>query len=1236
MCAAWLRVARSCVIPLFLAANSTVTAQGADVIRGQVSGADNAALENVVVTAISMSTGTRRVSRTDRSGRYTIIFPSGEGDYMMTFAAIGYRALQFELKRTADQDILVGNSRMSRLSGALDTIDVRTGLRRRVSRDAPDTDDISGTEQVFTNEGVAANQQGDLNAMARTIPGIYPIAGPDGDYAGFSVLGLPMDQNAITLNNGAFFGSSLPRDANVSLSVLTTPYDVSRGGFSGAELNIRAWPGSNFTRRSASLLFNTPSLQLTDGIGRSLGQEYTNLSFGGIMSGPIVLDKAFYSVSYQAGRRVSDLRTLLNIDASGLRASGIASDSLQRLTASLNAAGVPTSTATGSEPNRLDDDALVFGRFDLMSPYSNSAQALNLTFNGSWDRRTQVGQSPSALPDYSGDRRAASGNVQLNHTAYIRGTILSESTIGASEQKTDSRPYLTLPGGTVIINSALEGGETGGISEANFGTGPFIGQWNRSHGLSLRNQLSWFSMDNKHRLKLTSELRQDRIRGDQGTNLRGTYSYGSLADLEANQPLGFTRSLSSLPQNAAQTQASVSLGDSYKATNSLQIQYGLRLDANHFSTVPQLNPLVGETFGVRNNVTPNRLYMSPRIGFSLGYGTAPQIVAFAGAARMPRAVIRGGIGVFQSATTTSLIQGAVTETGIRGALRQLNCIGAATPLPTWDLYLENPAAVPSVCADGTTMSAFASVAPDVTLFAKDYAAPRSVRGNLQWSGSVLSNRFNLTANATYSRNLHQPGFIDLNFNPVVRFTLPDEADRPVFVQTGSIVPSSGYNTSHDARSTQQLGRVVERVSNLEGMSRQLALSLSPMRYRDGLTWSISYVYGNNRAQANGFNNTDGNPLDVQWARSASDVHHQITYTLGYDFLHTVRVFWFGRFMSGTPFTPLASGDVNGDGYFNDRAFVFNPANVADADVAAGMHSLLATGSGAARDCLSRQLGKIAAYNSCEAPWASTANLSISLDAEKFHLPRRASLSIGVDNPSGAADYLLHGDGRLHGWGQTPFLDPTLLYVRGFDATASRYKYLVNSRFGSTSPAFQMFRSPVTVTLSLRIDLGPPQERQVLTQLLDRGRTRDGDKVPETMLYAMYAGGGIVNPMTQLLRQAERLTLTGSQADSIATINWSYSAQLDSVWTPVLKSFADLPPHYDKGAVYDRYKRAREASIDLLVAVVPRVRALLNDDQMRKLPPLISNFLDTRYLMRIRAGTIGGSPAASSSLVPLGG
>ena len=90
-----------------------------------------------------------------------------------------------------------------------------------------------------------------------------------------------------------------------------------------------------------------------------------------------------------------------------------------------------------------------------------------------------------------------------------------------------------------------------------------------------------------------------------------------------------------------------------------------------------------------------------------------------------------------------------------------------------------------------------------------------------------------------------------------------------------------------------------------------------------------------REQYRGFQSTVGNPRDVAWSRAAGESRHQITYTLGYNFFDAVRVNWFGQFRSGSPFTPIIAGDVNGDGYTNDRAFVFDPASAADPAVASG-------------------------------------------------------------------------------------------------------------------------------------------------------------------------------------------------------------------------------------------------------------------------------------------------------------
>ena len=69
-----------------------ILAQQADVIRGRVTGPDSLPVEGVTVTATSISGGVNRTARTDKGGRFTLTFPNGEGDYMVSFAALGFAA----------------------------------------------------------------------------------------------------------------------------------------------------------------------------------------------------------------------------------------------------------------------------------------------------------------------------------------------------------------------------------------------------------------------------------------------------------------------------------------------------------------------------------------------------------------------------------------------------------------------------------------------------------------------------------------------------------------------------------------------------------------------------------------------------------------------------------------------------------------------------------------------------------------------------------------------------------------------------------------------------------------------------------------------------------------------------------------------------------------------------------------------------------------------------------------
>jgi hypothetical protein len=1210
---------------------ASLQAQEADVIRGRVTGPDSLPIENVTVTATSISGNVRRSARTDKNGRFTITFPGGEGDYMVSFAALGYAAKRFEVKRTADEEILVADARLSRVGAVLDVVQVRA-QRERVNRNVP-TPDVGGTERPVDNANVPADLLGDLAAMAASLPGVQFVPGEDGAPNGFSVLGLGTDQNNTTLNGMQFGGSTLPRDAAISTSLVTTPYDVSRGGFSGAQLSIRTRPGSNFVTRGMSLNLDAPQMQWTDRAARALGQQYTNLSAGGMGSGPIRFDKAFYNVAWQAGRRSNDYQTLLNTDALGLQAAGVSADSVDRLLTILQQEQIPVGVGRLSS-NRVSDQGSVFGSFDFAPPTSTSGQAINIAFNGNWNKQSPVGGLATELPAFGGDRINWRGGVQGRHSSYVKG-ILSETSAGVSLSRNGGSPYLSMPAGRVRVNSTFSDG-TSGVQSLSFGGNQSLSSEQTSTTLALMNQLSWFSTNNKHRVKLTSEVRRDGSRLQQATNLLGTFTFNSLADLEAGSPSSFTRQLAPRRRDVDQIIWGLSLGDSYRRNSKLQLQYGVRLDGNRFGNEPTFNPTAAQIFGIRNDRLPNRVYVSPRVGFSWSYGTAAQIAGFEGAARGPRAVVRGGIGLFQNTPSTGMVGAALDNTGLPSAVQQLTCVGPATPVPDWSAYAADPSLIPDRCADGTTGSPFANSAPNITFLANDYAAPRSIRSNLQWSGPVLANRFSAQIEGTYSLNLNQQSTVDRNFNPAVQFALDNEGNRPVFVQPTSIDPTTGAVASRDARVSPLYSRVSELRSDLRSESRQVSLSLAPIRFSTNFSWSATYVYSNVRERVRGFTgNTAGNPFDVEWARSPFDSRHQITYNLGYNFFDAVRVSWFGSFRSGNPFTPMVAGDVNGDGYSNDRAFIFNPATASDPAIASAMQSLLDNGSRTARECLRKQLGKLAARNSCQGPWISTASMTVSFNPLKIRMPQRATLSFQVSNPLGAADLILHGSNNLRGWGQQVFPDQSLLYVRGFDnqTQPGRFRYEVNQRFGATSPAFSAFRAPVTLTAMLRFDVGPTRERQMLEQQLDRGRTKDGQKIPEPMIKMMFGNGGLPNPMAQILRQQDTLKLTGAQADSIATMNRWYMIRVDSIWSPVAKYLAELPNRYDEDEAYEHYIRARRATVDLLAKLGPQIKHLLTPEQRRKLPPVVASYLEPRYLASIRSGT--GS-FTGTTLFPGGG
>ena len=98
---------------LLTGAAAMASAQESDIIRGKVTGPDSLPLE------MSMASNQSITRTTGKDGRFTIIFPNGGGDYILSYASIGYAASQKEVKREQDEAILIADEKLSKSATVL-------------------------------------------------------------------------------------------------------------------------------------------------------------------------------------------------------------------------------------------------------------------------------------------------------------------------------------------------------------------------------------------------------------------------------------------------------------------------------------------------------------------------------------------------------------------------------------------------------------------------------------------------------------------------------------------------------------------------------------------------------------------------------------------------------------------------------------------------------------------------------------------------------------------------------------------------------------------------------------------------------------------------------------------------------------------------------------------------------------------------------------------------------------
>ena len=1144
------------LLVMHVAALRPVAAQGRhDIIRGRVTADSGRIVSGADVVVTRVADRSSKATRSDTAGAFLIDWPDGTGEYVVNVTAPGYRSFAARVVRSGNDSVLVADIRLSRTTQRLAA--VVTQAQRPIPDRDPNAFNIGASEAstipINAARRLPPDQAGDLAAIAAMLPGVTPTAG------GISVLGLAPGQNQITLNGMVFAGADIPRDAQMRVRVQVSSYDPANGWFSGAQTAVDLALGSQFTTRTFRVTGDSPALQYTDPVSARSGQRFStvNASMGG--AGQLVDDRWAYNFGVQGGRKTVDQASLLNADADLLQHAGLSPDSAARFLTLLRQDGIPTSLA-GLPRSSINDDISLIGRIDH-APYdwtkgTYSRFTYGLLAYGKVDRTQAQGFTPLTIPAHAGSASQSIGSLDALTSFLFGHDYLADLRTGLTLTHNVTDPYLSLPDGRTLVVSTFPD-QTQGTSTLLFGGNGAMSTNVRAWRWETRGELQLYPPSRAtHRVKFTGDARYDAYAQDLFGNRFGTFSYASLADLAANQPASFTRTLDAPTRRGGEWNGFGALGDLWRVSQHLQVIYGARVDANMFTSAPAFNPALFQSLGVRTDRAPNGIGVSPRLGFTW---------------QSSGKTIRGGVGEFRNLVDASLLAAPSVSTALPGSLNRVTCIGSAVPTPDWTSFANDPSTIPTQCAPGSP--AYVDAAPDVQVVDPRFRPQQSWRANFGGSSSALKNVYSIEG--VLSLNRDQPGVYDRNFSGVPRFFTSDEG-RPVFVGASSIVATNGVLAPPDARTSPAFGRVVSTVSDLSSVSEQLVMTLRPYvptHLRPYLgDPTFAYTLTDIRARQRGFDGaTFGDPTATEWARGDLDSRHQIVGQLVFRPMGDGRalLFLYGRLLSGLPYTPLVGNDVNGDGLANDRAFIFNPAMVSDPSLAAGMRSLLATATPSVRHCILSQLGTPAGRNSCEGPWTTALNASLRLSGEQLLHTPRLDVTINLANPLGGLDQLLHGQNNLHGWGAPALPDRTLYSVRGFDASTNRFLYDVNQRFGSTRPSSNTLRAPFRLTLDVSFDVARAIPEQQLERWLRPGRNgRPGDRPTAGDLFKRFQRT-VPDPYAEVLAQSDSLLISDSQVSALQQAQNRYRAHVDSLWRDLADDIAALADHYDLDAASRR-------------------------------------------------------------------
>lgn len=1129
----------------------------------------------------------------DSSGRFGVVFQPGTGDYLV-YASAGLAGTVRRRVRRGDEGIGVPVVLVLRPSVTTLGRVVVAATRPRPPRagSSLEPDPGAATSSVEGLGGwLGTVRPGSVSEQFATTPGVLAS---DGSLA---IAGLASQGHQSTLNGSEVGVGALPALARTRLRLATSTVDPAQGGFSGAQVAIELSPGSNIAHRELSLQALPPVPFGDNAVSAYMIRgPRDELSVNGAADGALAYDRLYFSTAAQL--TIGQRSTSLDSSEPAWK------ETLGRLDAVLG--DLPAPLRVG----RADDRSFALSGAARIDRTPRGDHALQLSALGRIARSSDFGNALStAGRTLAMDESSAA--LQSSYATYFGG-MLNELRGALSLSRSAQAPRSLMPEGRVGLDADVDAGTAGSLLIGGTGSGRALQE---RASAELVNETSAYLHGTAHRIKASAGVRFNGERREALANTFGTFTYGDLADLDANRPSSYTRSLTPRTGGVSTTSAFLAMSDNWRLGPTARVLYGLRVDLRESPGDPAVASAGRSAAGGQPLM---RADVSPRIGFTWTYRSPSRAEppvrsgALGTFSSRSHGTVRGSFGRYVGAPSTdALIQ---AETFSRARQARMRCLGAAAPAPDWVALLRGSPAEPYSCLGSGGLIDSSGAEYHV---AGHPAGADSWRATLGWGSAGAGLALNVDGTVSLSRRIMALGLTAPPRTP--QFTSwPD--DRPVYVRRDDIDPASGLLVPAGTSAARSLSYTYAELG--AGRGAQLTVAVSPLVAKvSSRHWSIAYTLARSTVAAHGleYPGAAGSPAG-ETVPASFDVRHTIVGQIGTVTASGYTVVMMSRAQSGTPFTPIVAGDVDGDGVTGDRAYIPTRASAGDGSLGAAVSSVIASTTNAGRACIRQAEGTIAGINRCRAPWSFNSTLVLRTPPgvnPRLPFGERVTATLYADNVVSFMDRLVNGR-RLEGWGGSSDLDPVLLRVAGFEPATGSFTYRPNPAFGrarGTSPSSQY-----RVGISISVDLSQPATAQALQRFLSPGRgLNPGPRLSADTIAARF--GRTVSDVYQLaLEQGDSLLLTREQFDSLSRWHEEYRSSVASIWSALGRRLAVLESDYDAREVLALTESVTDDAWGVAQDHARRIYRSLDPLQQTLVPALLRTLATSDRRVRVRVTT----------------